>query len=239
MLIAAIDLETTGVHKEAEIIELGVCMVDSEQRVKIREISILFRPIVWDERADAAEQVHRIPKEVAMKYGVDIGSVDIMAELKYRPDVLVSHNAEFEKKLVKKYWPELNDLKWLCTLNDLDHSIFTKYSCRTLPHLVGDYGIDVRAHHRALDDARSCAHILLAHDVANAIARIDAPKFDVYVVTKEESESTIESIRKLGFRWLREHKMWKAAARTQSEVDTICDELQRIAPNLIPGIEAL
>lgn len=238
MLVAAIDLETTGIHPAAEIIEFGACIVDIKTKVRVSESSLLFKPVVWDNFAEAASSIHQIPKEIIMQYGLDIRSIDIIEELRYKPDLIVSHNAKFEKTMINKYWPELSKMKWLCTLNDIDHTLFTRHNSRVLSHLIQDYDIHTVSYHRALDDARSCAQLLLSHNVEEIIANIDAPKYEIYIGTRGESEATIEAIKRLGFRWDRDVKAWKIGNKVKADADIICDGLKRVAPHLKPLIEA-
>lgn len=238
MLVAAIDLETTGIHTTAEIIEFGACIVDIKTRVRVSELSLLFKPMVWDIEAEAASSIHRIPKEVIIQYGLDINTVNVFEEMRYKPDIIVSHNAKFEKNMISKYWPEFAKFKWLCTLNDLDHTLFTRHNSRVLSHLIQDYDISTISYHRALDDARSCAQILLSHDIEKIIINIDAPKFEIYVGTRGESETTIEAIKKLGFRWDRDVKAWKVGNKIRADADAICEGLRHLAPHLKPLIEA-
>jgi exodeoxyribonuclease X len=115
MLLRVIDIETTGDHPPAEIIEFGrVDVVSDDDRWRVeRPMSRLYRPL--NGIPPEAMAVHHITEE---QFDADM---PVCAEDKLRqaiwagarPDVLVAHNSAFEQAFIPE--PITAPLPWICT----------------------------------------------------------------------------------------------------------------------------
>lgn len=232
MIIAAIDVETTGIHETAEIIEIGVVLYDSDSKSKISEASVLFRPDVWDEKAEKSRETHHITKGILIKYGKDIKDYDIMNLMGVRPEYIISHNAEFEKKMLSKHWPFLNEILWICTMRDLDHSLFTKYKSWALQHLATDYKVNIIEEHRALDDARTCGALFMKHNIDDVIRFINGEKYTGLIKTQNEPEEIITELKRAGCRWSPAEQRWVLLDKPKSVIERLRKTLDERAPHL-------
>jgi DNA polymerase-3 subunit epsilon len=74
-------------------------------------------------------------------------------------DLIVAHNAPFDKRFVGKLFPRANAKTWLCSMNGIDwmsHGMTSK----SLDHLLPQHGFHSGPKHRALSDAAATLHLL-------------------------------------------------------------------------------
>ncbi len=158
--LACVDLETTGGNPAySRIIEIGVVTIDRDGGIE--EWSTLVNPGV------------RIPGTIAGFTGIDDAMVadaprfeDVAAELLRRLDgrLFIAHNARFDYGFIKAELRRL-DIRWqartLCTVK-LSRRLHPEHPRHSLDALIGRYGLDCEARHRALGDARVLRDLLSA-----------------------------------------------------------------------------
>lgn len=211
MIIVGNDTETTGVDTEVdEPIEVGLVVYDTDLGQFLALHSDLYQSSKW---SDEAEAVHHISKPAMEQgFGIDHNPWDLIKH--YKPTVVVAHNAEFDKAIMTKRWPEFGKLPWICTKRDLPHEKVIKHVSSTkLQHLAVDYSINPGTAHRALFDAMTCCMMAAKHDLELILNRCKEPKFSIrawYSGRPDFSDKDFnlqkDYLKKAGFRW--DGKFW-------------------------------
>lgn len=156
-----LDTETTGLnHASDKVIELGI--VAFEFNPNSGEI---FR--ITDRYSGFEDPGFPIPDEVKEITGIsddmvrgksfDDAAVDLLAQ---RADLVIAHNAAFDRKFVENRFPAFADLPWACTVSQIDWAA-ERISSRTLEYLLFKTGSLTINAHRALDDAEGVLGLLL------------------------------------------------------------------------------
>jgi len=156
-----VDVETTGLSPENnEIIEIGLVYV---KNLKIQsEFSTLIRP------------KNTIPPFVQKITGISNNMIksaptfqevssEIMSFMSEK-DIFVGHNVKFDYDMVNTSLERINQPKLKMPL--LDTQFLTAIFCPTLnshklSHIAKQFGIHIADRHRALDDAKATAKILI------------------------------------------------------------------------------
>ena len=151
-----LDVETTGLGPtKDEVIELALKLfsyrADTGEVIDIiEEDSFLREPLSRTARNnyDSAYRVHGIPYELVQ--GKSFYDVKIKTYF-HRADSVFAHNASFDRSFLYHMYPEVNDLKWYCTMRNIlwKNYGFPNGKLLTLlqAHNITDYQT-----HRALDD---------------------------------------------------------------------------------------
>lgn len=121
MNIAVIDSETTGLDPETdEVIGLGLLLVHVD-RQRGQVLGVVGSAFEWQEPkgySEAAQAVIRIPKrQLEDGCRFNRGKVE---DLLAQTDLVVAHNAVFERAFLLPLLPELGKLRWACSLADID-----------------------------------------------------------------------------------------------------------------------
>lgn len=154
-----VDIETTGGQKEYHrITEVGM--------VKIVGGTVVdsWQSLVNPER--------HIPKAITHLTGIDDNMVkhaprfaDIAEQIETFSDnaIFVAHNVNFDYGFLRQEFARIGvnyKRAKQCTVK-LARQYLPGYASYSLGNLCGDLGIELENHHRALDDAKACAEILL------------------------------------------------------------------------------
>jgi DNA polymerase III epsilon subunit-like protein len=229
VIIAGIDVETTGLEgDDIEVVEVGYCIFDTSNNLVVSNGSDLFSVDKWSEEA---AKHHGIPEYATKIADQRPHQVDVAKRiLAYKPEVIVSHNAEYDHPKVTKCWPGLKNVKWLCTLQDFPHDeILGNVTSRRLMHLAVDYGLSVHGWHRAGVDAEMACRIAAKHDVRKVLTNSLLPKFKVVTRGRYSEEGKIIT-KQLKFRWDSENKVWWKDGFTKVDADTIEKIVKKAAP---------
>ncbi|HEY4303724.1 MAG TPA: UvrD-helicase domain-containing protein [Gemmatimonadaceae bacterium] len=157
----AIDLETTGRDtSKCEIVEIAAVRVRDG---KIAEtLHHLVKPGIPIE--PKAEETHGISEaDVADKPSFDTVWPEFRAFC--RDDVVVAHNGyEFDFRILTRMAKDLPEKFDLCTYDTLPLARDLFPTSKKLEHLAPMFGIDTGTSHRALDDTKALALVVLALD---------------------------------------------------------------------------
>jgi DNA polymerase III subunit epsilon len=159
----AIDVETTGLSGRDEIIEFaGVLFAydaNTGTRLDIvdgytgrREPSVPISPGAW--------RVHRI--SLADLTGCRLDERRIR-ELLQKSDIVVAHNAGFDRRFVVALIPEASQKPWLCTMNGIAWRS-KGVASRRLDDVLGTYHLSRSQPHCATSDAMAVAELLALID---------------------------------------------------------------------------
>ena len=106
-----------------------------------------------------------IPPEVSTLTGITNDMVagqkidgDRVRELVEEADIILAHNASFDRPMLERFWPVFSERPWGCTWADVDWGA-EKIKVTKLDYLVFQFGYFFDGH-RAADDARAGLHLL-------------------------------------------------------------------------------
>jgi DNA polymerase-3 subunit epsilon len=205
--ILIVDTETTGLDPNdgGQVLEIGTILFNVPTRTILHMASTLFYA-----EENPAYEINRIDVEATKKVKLYLSemTVSLICNLIQNSDAIVAHNAEFDRKWIKKipYVGEISEpAKWICTKEDVVWPL-RKGTPLNLVHICCDLGVPIITNHRALDDC-----LLLC----KAIDRID----DIDYFLNESGKGRLlyqahvsYDDRKLakdnGFKWDPEKKGW-------------------------------
>lgn len=156
---AVLDLETTGLSAATdEVIELGIVKfaydrADDAVVGVVDRLSALRQP--WSPIPAEVTRITGI--DDAMVAGHEIDGEEVAAFLD-GVDVVVAHNARFDRPFAEARWPRLARLPWACSCTGVDWAR-EGYDGARLGHLLMQAGY-FHAAHRAVDDAEATLHLL-------------------------------------------------------------------------------
>ena len=164
-----VDTETTGLDPQLDhCLEVGVILFDVPSRQVLAQQSFLL-PV----EANAAVAINHIPASATQLHQPWRQALDYLQSLLEVADVLVAHNAAFDRQWFGRGHLPATDKRWLCSMEDMrwpaDRQLRSRPSVRDLALA---YEIPVWAAHRALTDCtylvevfRRCDHLeqLIAH----------------------------------------------------------------------------
>ena len=151
----ALDVETTGLNDDSEIIEIGLVVVENGEI--IREWQSLVKP------------QKPIPKDISIMTGITPSMVkdaprwaDIEDELLsiIKGKMLLAHNFAFDKGRIEFQLGRTLENNWLDT-HDMAKLFLPTLTSYKLMSIAFHLHILDSAHHRALNDATVCAQVFL------------------------------------------------------------------------------
>ncbi|MGB1622179.1 MAG: 3'-5' exonuclease [Synechococcus sp.] len=191
-----LDTETTGLDPEQDhCIEVGCILFDVASRSVLMQQSFLL-PV----EANAAEVINHIPPEISRLVQPWQPALTLFAQLVDAADVVVAHNAAFDRQWFGRgLLPQIHK-PWLCTMEDIrwpaDRQLRPRPSVRDLALA---YGIPVWAAHRALTDCIYLAEVLArCDDLDQLLERGMEPR---QLMRAQVSYANRSLAKEAGFRW--------------------------------------
>jgi DNA polymerase-3 subunit epsilon len=198
------DVETTGLDaKTDEVIELGM--------VKFAYCPDGRVAHVIDNFGSLNEPANPIPAEITTLTGITNEMVagkriDAAAVSAFVADanIVIAHNANFDRKFAERYWPEFEHKNWGCSATEIDWRGHGFEGSR-LGYLLMGGGLFHTAH-RAVDDCRALLEVLamtLAGTERPALASLlDRARRNTVRIWAEGSPYDLkDELKKRGYRW--------------------------------------
>lgn len=153
-----IDTETTGLDPvEDHCLEVGAILFDVASRAVLAQQSFLL-PV----ESNAAERINRIPAHVTRCPQPWQGALVWFGQLLASADVLVAHNAEFDRQWFGTGPLPAVSHPWLCSMNDIRWPAERLLRARpSVRDLALAYQVPVWAAHRALTDCTYLSEVLM------------------------------------------------------------------------------
>lgn len=159
-----LDVETTGLSPVTdEIIELALYLFEFQ-----RETGEITR--IVDQYVGLREPVKSIPRAASRIHGIyhrdvkgkclDYGRVE---EMLHRAELLVAHNASFDRSFVVRLFPVCDQKPWLCSMRGINWKQ-KGFASAGLQRLLEAHQINVHRAHRAEDDVKAALKLLAQFD---------------------------------------------------------------------------
>lgn len=232
-----VDVETTGLRATRDqVIELALVPFEFDRRSgRILEVLEPFTAFNDPGRS--------IPAEIVALTGItdaDVRGQSIdgqrVAELLAAADLVVAHNAGFDRPFVEKLFPEFAAKPWACTVNDISWSSEGIRGSK-LEYLTMSYGFHFQSH-RATDDCMA-AITLLAQD----LPRSGRPALASLLESSQRANWRFralgapfefkDALKSRGYRWNAGEKFWwrdVVDASRQAEYDWLAQNVYRQRP---------
>lgn len=206
----AIDVETTGLDRETvRIIELAVQRFRFDDCGRIVQVGL---PRVW--REDPGMPIDpKITKLTGLAVDDVAGQTidEAMAvEILSSADIIIAHNAAFDRPFVDRRLPAIADKPWACSMAELDW-LELGFEGRALAHLVSQCGWFYEGH-RAENDILALLY-LLSHGLpdgetilAKLITSSERPTYRVNAV--DAPFDAKERLKSRGYRWDAALRFW-------------------------------
>lgn len=152
--VAIVDVETTGMSKEEdEVVELGliVCLVNNqtgEVEKVLTELNNLNEPSF--SIPPGVTRVHGITDDDVRGKSLDHPKIELLLE---QSDLIVAHNASFDRGFVSRYFPFVKNKPWHCSVKGVNWKQYGFVS-KKLISLCQAHGLAQTQSHRALDDVK-------------------------------------------------------------------------------------
>jgi DNA polymerase-3 subunit epsilon len=210
--VLLLDTETTGLsHASDKIIELAMLLVQVDVAT-----GQPFGPVTTFEGfedpgmpiPDVAKQVTGISDDMVRGQRLDDAQVQALID---QADLVVAHNAGFDRPFVEARFPGFADKPWACSFADIDWKALGAESAK-LSALAQDQGWFYDAH-RALVDCQALLQVLgqrVGDDGLNGLQRLMAaaarPSYKLRA-TGSPFDSK-DQLKARGYRWDGEAKVW-------------------------------
>ena len=194
--ILILDTETTGLDNENDdCLEVGSILFNVKSRSVLAQQSFLL-PV----EINNAEKINNIPPEITRLPQPLSEAIKYFESLVRVSNVIVAHNAEFDKKWFGlKKLPQI-EKPWICSMDDItwpaDRQLKTRPSVRDLALA---YGVPVWNAHRALTDCIYLAEVFIrCSELEKLLIRALEPKVLLRAEISYEDRSLAKNA---GFRW--------------------------------------
>lgn len=159
-LVAIVDTETTGVSSTDEPISVGIILleVSGDDGRLLREVDSYYglrKPAVPIH--PQAQEVHGMTPSQLEGHAFDLTRLH---QLLYSAQCVVAHNAAFDRRMLARVKPKVENLTWLCSMNALSPEWGCIAGSRSLQAICDALGIARQEPHNALDDCRALQAVL-------------------------------------------------------------------------------
>jgi len=228
-----LDTETTGMNSLSDrVIELGMIVFEYElQSAKVVRVSRVFNELEDPGFPIPPEstQVHHITDEMVKGKKIDDR---VVHELLQGVNLVIAHNASFDRPFVENRWPIFATLPWGCSIHDVNWRANGVGSAK-LEYLTMLQGFFYEAH-RAVTDCWALLEVLNMHlaledqTVAQTLFdSIEKTEHQVYAIGSPfESKDLLKS---RSYRWNGEIKCW---SRVLSSEQALREELAWLKVNV-------
>lgn len=161
-IVAVLDTETTGLGAQDELISVAVLVFEVElpSGKMLREIETFYglrEPSVPIH--PKAQEVHGLSLESLRGKTLDIDTLQRIVE---SVDVLIAHNAQFDRRMLAKLLPDIEVATWGCSMLAL-RNYWSNLPRKSLDSICAALDVSRAEPHNALSDCRALAEVLFKH----------------------------------------------------------------------------
>lgn len=160
-LVAIVDTETTGLGEFDEPVSVGAVLLDvsgkrGEVIVEVDSFHGLREPGV--RMTPSAQLIHKLASEDLVGQRLDLVH---LCNILDSADLIVSHNAKFDRRMLCVVLPHIRDARWACSMHTLKYDWAKLGSGRwSLDELCAALEIERPTPHNALADCYSLISVL-------------------------------------------------------------------------------
>ena len=229
--VLILDTETTGLDSSKDrLIELALILVDVDKATGL--------PLQVQEVFDELEDPGRpIPAEATRVTGITDAMVagkrlneERVAELTAGVDLVIAHNARFDRGFMENRLPAFAKLPWACSVAEIDWQAQGRGSAK-LEFLAHELGFFYDAH-RAEMDCHALLAVLAAPlpntgetGLARLLAAAQATSYRVQATGSPFSSK--DALRARGYRWDAERKVWHTQVGNPAALEAECEWLKK------------
>ena len=220
-----LDTETTGLDPQTDrCLEVGAILFSVSARSVLAQQSFLL-PV----DSNAAEPINRIPPAVTRLPQPWTGALRWFDELVAASDVLVAHNAAFDRQWFGRDPLPAVSHPWLCSMEDLRWPAERQLRSRpSVRDLALAYGVPVWSAHRALTDCIYLAEVFArCDDLETMLLHGLEPR---QLVRAKISYDDRHLAREAGFRWNDPVKGSWTRRLSQREINSLKFPVESVAP---------
>ena len=211
--VAFLDTETTGIDRANDkIIEIAVKLVKFEAPTgKILAIDQTYESFNDPEEDISTEitQLTGITNEMVEGHSIDWNSVDAIFQ---DSDLIVAHNAGFDRAFVDRYSPVSSDKIWACSVHDIDWlgRGFTSPKQELLCYWHGFYF----EAHRAMNDVDALIHLLTHNSydedrpLLELIKNSKSPEYVIFAENFTYDPVKKDIVKAHKYKWAPKDKIW-------------------------------
>lgn len=241
--LAVVDCETTGLdplrHKMIEF-AVGTLSIDAQRG----DVVDVMPPKSWleDPDEDLSIEIERLTNITSNlligKFFPDTAVSKAMADA----DIVVAHNARFDRAFVTRRFPAFGDLPWGCSMNDIDWPALGWTGGRSLGALLTKAGFFLPDAHRGAADVwgTMCLLASITADgrtvAAHLVETARRPSHRLYA--NRAPFDCKEVLKTAGYRWSPDRRAWWI----EGDPERIANEaswLQDLSPSIAPLIESV
>ena len=229
--VLVLDTETTGLsHQVDKIIELALLMVSVDSAT-----GLPFGPVdLYEGFEDPGMPIPAVAKEVTgitdeMVRGMRLDD-EAVAQMLAKADLIVAHNAGFDRPFVEARFPAFADKAWGCSFKDIDWNSAGASSLK-LGALAADQGWFFEAH-RAQVDCHALLQVLACPVGASGVtglghlmAAASQPSFKLSA--NGAPFECKDALKGRGYRWDAEAKVWGSALASEQALEEELDWLSK------------
>lgn len=228
--VLILDTETTGLDSSRDrIIELALILVDVDKATGLPlQVQEVFDELEDPGRPIPAEATRVTGITDAMVAGKRLDEARI-AELMKGVDLVIAHNARFDRGFVEARFPAFAQLPWACSVSEIDWQAQGRGSAK-LEFLAHELGFFYDAH-RAEMDCHALLAVLAAPlpntgetGLARLLAVAQATSYRVQATGSPFASK--DALRARGYRWDAERKVWHTLVGNQAALDAECEWLK-------------
>ncbi len=231
-----LDTETTGLSLDDDrVIELGMIRFEFDPVTG----QVLGVDRVFDELEDpgfsipaASTAVHHITDEMVKGRRIDDQAVNRMLD---QVQVVIAHNAAFDRPFVEARWPAFENLRWACSLRDVDWKE-EGFGSAKLEYLLGVQGLFYEAH-RAEVDCWALLYLLNFHlpnrqqpVLLPMLETLNQPRSRLFATAAPFEQK--DHLKSRGYRWNPDVRAWWRDLAHEQELQL---ELQWLARQVYGG----
>ncbi|KWT79483.1 3'-5' exonuclease [Agrobacterium radiobacter] len=199
-----LDTETTGLdHRTDEIIEIGVITFTFDDNGAIGDVTGIYGGV--------RQPAIAIPEEITRPTGVTDEmvagqSIDMarLTSLIADADLIVAHNASFDRPFCEAFSPIFRDKAWACSVSEIDWRV-RGFEGNKLGYLIGQSGY-FHDGHRAVDDCFALLEVLEQTRPGQSSApfaelREASQRSRVRLYAENSPFDMKDHLKKRGYRW--------------------------------------
>ncbi len=204
MIICGVDLETTGLSPESDLVtEVGAVLWDTSRNEPIKFFNKLIK--IGSPVPEMIIKLTGIDDDLLNTFGEDVDLVwKELREFSAKADYLMAHNAPFDRGFIEKQSPfNLIPNKWIDSSVDVPYP--EEIQTRKQTHLAAEHGFVNPFAHRAMTDVLTMFQIVSKYDWAEVIEMANTPSVKLRaMVTYGQNDMA----KKLSYRWDGTNKYW-------------------------------